>query len=242
MRSTENLFSMVSSKLSYWRRNSSWILSSDTPLGAKVVKGVISWGVLEVLMVAKVLSTTNGGCEVTSISGGLITSSWGLRCAWSCWTIFQIQVSLAIVYLQLLFVFPSTGNSICLVFVEAQSSFLDLEPKDADQESMDTPWAWETLPVVMMAPLIASLEYRERRRGVSWICIDRTHYLLLSLKSTFLVVEAIYIGQTEDLHHMHVVGVVFLVIIKDGSKARVLIHVFIVKEHGITLIKLNAWL
>jgi len=42
-------------------------------LGAKVVKGVISRGVIEVLTMAKASSTIGGSCEVTSISGGSTT-------------------------------------------------------------------------------------------------------------------------------------------------------------------------
>jgi len=56
------------------------MFSSDTLVGAKVVKGAISRGGLEVEMVAKASSIICGGCEVTSFSGSSIPSTWGPRC------------------------------------------------------------------------------------------------------------------------------------------------------------------
>ena len=78
----KNLLSIVLFRLAYWRHNRSWMLSSDTPVRAKVVKRVISWGVVKVMIVAKAFSTICGGWEVTSISGGSIALTWGSRWAW----------------------------------------------------------------------------------------------------------------------------------------------------------------
>ena len=82
MRLARNLLSMVSSRLASQRRNRSWILSSDTLVGAKVVKGVILQGVLEVMTIAKASSTIYGGSKVTLVIRGSTTSTWGPRCTW----------------------------------------------------------------------------------------------------------------------------------------------------------------
>lgn len=80
--SARNLLSMVSSRLANWRCKSSWMCSSDTPIRAKAVKGVISRGVLEVLIVVNSSSMIGWGWEVTSTNGGSTALTWVPRWAW----------------------------------------------------------------------------------------------------------------------------------------------------------------
>lgn len=103
---TRNLLSIVSFRLAYWRRNSSCILSSNTPVEAKVVKGVTSRGVLEMLTVASASSMICRGCEVTSTS---IAS-----------TILYIQSSPTNVWLYPHPASPSVGSFVCLVSSKVQ--------------------------------------------------------------------------------------------------------------------------
>lgn len=85
-------------------------------------------------------------------------------------------------------------------------------------------------------------ESRAKRRSIMNEALIKLVISLLPQETHLLIIESINLCWTQDLHHAHMIGGVFLVVLWCGCKTRVFIHVFEVKKHDIILIELSVWL
>lgn len=63
---------------------------------------------------------------------------------------------------------------------------------------------------------------RAKKKSIMDYTLIKIIIFFLPFEAHLPIVEALYLSWMQDLHHAHVIGVVFLVIVKGGSKARVL--------------------